>query len=315
MITLLQSGRNYSPDELASELEVSRRTVFRDLNVLEMARIPYFFDPDHNGYRINGHFFLPPINLDLPEALAVLVLTSRLRGGQKLPLLAEASRAAMKIEAALPTYVRKHVGRVIDNFAMRIGPLVEAGGDEDIFNELANAIASKKVCRVTYQSFYERKQMKLRVHPYQLAFLHRAWYLLGYSEMHKEVRTFKLSRIDQLFVSTAGFEGGDDFQIDEHFGQAWQMIPEGQIYDVHLRFAAKVAGNVSEVLWHCTQQVQANEDGSVDYRVQVDGLGEISWWILGYGDQVEVLAPAELRSRIGETASRMAAMYNSDAGV
>jgi proteasome accessory factor B len=83
------------------------------------------------------------------------------------------------------------------------------------------------------------------------------------------------------------------------------MIPEGKIHHVKLRFSPKVARNVAEVQWHGTQKTMFNEDGSLIAEFRVDGLGEISWWILGYGDQVEVLAPAALRKQIGKTAKRM----------
>jgi predicted DNA-binding transcriptional regulator YafY len=106
LITLLQSGRGWSATELARELEVSRRTVFRDLNTLEMARIPYFFDPETGGYRITRNFFLPPVNLTAGEALALLVLTGRLRGPANAALLPEAGRAAMKLQSALPAALR-----------------------------------------------------------------------------------------------------------------------------------------------------------------------------------------------------------------
>ena len=82
LITLLQGGRTYTARELARELEVSRRTIFRDLNMLELAHIPYYYDPKRGGYKINRHFFLPPINLTLSEALAVLMLAGRLQGAR-----------------------------------------------------------------------------------------------------------------------------------------------------------------------------------------------------------------------------------------
>ena len=79
LVTLLQGTRGQSVDDLARELEVSRRTVFRDLNMLELAHIPYYYDPDTGGYRISRHFFLPPVSLTLSESLAILMMTGRLR--------------------------------------------------------------------------------------------------------------------------------------------------------------------------------------------------------------------------------------------
>ena len=76
-----------------------------------------------------------------------------------------------------------------------------------------------------------------------------------------------------------------------------------------VRFGRQVAQNVAEVTWHKTQQLQFNADGTLDFRVTVSGLNEISWWILGYGDQAEVLEPPELRKMIAERIKRMAKMY------
>jgi proteasome accessory factor B len=71
-----------------------------------------------------------------------------------------------------------------------------------------------------------------------------------------------------------------------------------------------VAGNVAEVMWHKTQRTKLMSDGSLDFRVTVSGLNEIAWWILGYGDQAEVLQPVKLRRLVAQRAQNMAAMYN-----
>ena len=70
-----------------------------------------------------------------------------------------------------------------------------------------------------------------------------------------------------------------------------------------------MARNVSEVVWHESQRVQWNDDGSMEFHVDVDGVREISWWILGYGDQCRVVEPPALVRLVAETAQRMAALY------
>ena len=310
LVTLLQSHRAWSVDDLARELEVSRRTVFRDLNMLELAHIPYYYDPETGGYRISRHFFLPPVSLTLSESLAVLMMTGRLRSSTRLPLAGQAARAAMKVESALPAGIREHVGSVLDRLHVDIGPVSRHEGLDDMFDELTRAVAARCVCEIVYISFYERQQMRLTVHPLRLVFVGRAWYMRAWSEHHQEARTFKLVRIKKLTVTDQTFP---DTPVDRSpeadggvFGQAWSMIPEGRIYDIHLHFDAKVAGNVAEVQWHATQEVQWNDDGSIEFRARVDGIGEITWWILGYGDFVEVVSPPELRRRVGEKARNMA---------
>lgn len=309
LITLLQGGRGYSADDLARELEVSRRTVFRDLNMLELAHIPYYYDPDTGGYRISRHFFLPPVSLTLTESLAILMMTGRLRSSAKLPLMGQAARAAMKVESALPAGVREHVGSVLDRLQVDLGPVSRHEGLDDLFDQLAGAISQRRVCKLVYISFLEQQQTRLTVHPLRMVFVGRAWYVIAWSVRDKETRTYKMGRIRKLTVTEQTFSppaepGGP--AGENVFGQAWCMIPEGRMYDIHLHFDKKVAGNVAEVQWHSSQRVQWNDDGSIEFHVSVDGLGEISWWIFGYGDQVEVVSPPQLRQRVGQAARRTA---------
>lgn len=311
LITMLQTKRDYTADQLARELEVSRRTIFRDLNMLEMAHIPYYFDAERGGYRISRHFFLPPINLTLVEALAVLMLTGRLRGGHQLPLISHGAKAAMKVESALPASIRKHVGSIIDRLHLSLAPSSRHEGLDSMFDDLTGAIVEKRTCKIVYISFYDKKQITSTIRPLHLIFMGRAWYVLAYAAKYRQVRTFKLGRIRKLTVTDKTFTEPEDVNVDEHFGQAWQMIPEGTLYDVHLHFEPKVAANVAEVNWHASQRVEWNDDGSAEFHATVDGLGEITWWILGYGDHVEVISPPRLRRRIASAAAAVIEKYHA----
>jgi predicted DNA-binding transcriptional regulator YafY len=309
LITLLQGSQTWSVEELAVELQVSRRTVFRDLNMLEMAHIPYHFDRERKSYRINGHYFLPPVNLDLTEALSLMLMAVRQGKGGVLPWPAHARRAAIKLEEALPAPVRQHIGAVLDNMEIRHTPPARDEGVDAILDQLTQAIARRRVCQLVYLSFHDRKQVRLQVHPLRLVFVQRAWYVLGRVAGEKDIRTFKLARIRRVTVEDQTFTPPPPGVVESHFGQAWSMIPEGKCHDIHLHFAAKVAGNVAEVQWHPSQKVEWRDDGSIDFRVRVDGLGEITWWILGYGDSVRVLAPPALVKKVGGITRGMAALY------
>jgi len=80
---------------------------------------------------------------------------------------------------------------------------------------------------------------------------------------------------------------------------------------VVIRFSKLVAQNVAEVNWHKTQRLALNDDGSLDFKVTVSGLNEISWWILGYGDQAEVLKPAKLRRLVADRVAKTARLYRN----
>lgn len=310
LITILQSGRFYSPNELAEELAVSRRTIFRDLDTLRRAGIPYFHNEQESGYKINSNYLLPPLNLDLQEAIALLLfLTKNKDSSYALPLKQEIQRATLKIENSLPAYIQQHCGTVLKSTSVR-GPSSSFLNDGHMcFNTLQNAIRKSVKVRIKYDSLYERQLITTTLEPCHLHFSNRAWYVIGHSSFHSEQRTFKLERIKEIKTLDQHFRQEKPFRIDKYLGLAWSIIPEGKIYNVKLCFEKKVARNVAEVLWHPTQKTSFYDDGKLDFEVQVDGLNEISWWILGYGDQVEVVSPGQLRRQIIKVAQKMTDIY------
>ncbi len=177
---------------------------------------------------------------------------------------------------------------------------------DNVFAQLQEAIRRNRKVKLMYSSLYENSDISLTLCPFHLMYHHRAWYVIGRSSIHKSTRTFKLNRIKGLQLLDKCFTQTRHFDIADYIGQAWSMIPEGKIYSIKLRFTPKVAKNVAEVRWHSSQQAAWNKDGSLTVQFRIDGLGEISWWILGYGDQVEVLSPASLRKKIADTAKKIA---------
>lgn len=89
------------------------------------------------------------------------------------------------------------------------------------------------------------------------------------------------------------------------------MPQSGADFHVLIRFSPLVARNVAEVAWHKTQRLEHRDDGSMDFHVEVSGLNEIVWWILGYGDQAQVLRPAKLRQLVAQRAKNMHVMYEA----
>ncbi len=308
MVTVLQSGRYFSPDELSEQLGVSRRTIFRDLDMLRKAGIPYYHDDEKGGYKISSSFFLPPLNLKLREALALLLLTRNPSG--TMPLQREVQQAAMKIESALPAHVQRHCGSLLEHSSIQSEPYTHDDKACDNFLVLQKAINQKRKVDISYNSFYEQREVSTTLHPFHLHFSRRAWYVIGYSTLHGELRTFKLSRIKSILVQPRCFVQERPFDIDDYLGKAWALIPEGKLYKVKLLFAPMVAANVAEVLWHQGQKLTRNADGTLLFEVEVDGLGEISWWIMGYADQVEVLEPVQLRQRIANMAQNVINKYD-----
>ena len=306
LLCVLQSGQCYSPDGLVKVLGVSQRTVFRDLQELGAIGVPYYFDNEAGGYRIDPDFFLPSIDLTLQEAMSLLMLIHKNRGHLPGALKRSALLGGLKIENNLPAEIKRYCAATLEHISIQPGAHSAAGSMDSVFWQLQKALEKKQKVRIEYLSLFEGEKIVTVLCPDHLMFKHRGWYVVGNSSMHKEIRTFKLERIGSLKLLSQYFSRRRTFDVEDYLGSAWSMIPEGKLYHVKLEFSAKVAKNVSEVQWHRSQKTAFNEDGSLTAEFRVDGLGEISWWALGYGAQVKVLSPAALRKRIAGVAKKMA---------
>jgi proteasome accessory factor B len=309
LLTVLQTGRRYDAGHLASECGVSRRTIYRDLNMIEKAGIPFYYDRETRCYQIHRTGLMPPINLGLDEALALVLMASELGQAGRLPLFQPARDAAAKIEASLPLSIRAALGSLAPHMAVRPGPTARHNALQDIYKTVQRAIVRREPLEAVYISFHEAGQIRTCLEPYWLLFNDRAWYVIGRSSRHRAVRTFKLGRFKSLRPAGGRFAAPGDLTIEKHLGNAWRMIRGNKTYEVELKFSPLVGPNAAEVNWHKTQRVRWDDDGAVHFAVTVDGLDEIVWWILGYGPEVEVLAPKELRDRMADLARRMLDLY------
>jgi predicted DNA-binding transcriptional regulator YafY len=152
LIGLLQAGRGYNADALAQACGVSRRTVFRDVDLLRQSGVPVAFDEVQQCYRIPGACLLPPTNFTPEEALALLVLCHELGDGQGLPFLGPARRAAVKLESSLPARLRDQLRQVTAAVQIQPPPTNPLTGFQPVYEQLLEAIAHRRNVRIRYDS-------------------------------------------------------------------------------------------------------------------------------------------------------------------
>jgi predicted DNA-binding transcriptional regulator YafY len=297
LITVLQRDEPNTTAGLMRELGVSRRTFFRDLKLLDEAGVPYRHDRAQ-GYRIDKSFYLPPINLTVPETLGLMMLGKSAAADRDRPMVAPALSAIYKLIATIPDPIREACSDLMANVS--IAPDVNPIGNMEsrCHTTLQRCIDQGRTCRIVYQSPEDEDELHAMFNPYTLHFVNRAWYVMGYTDVHDEVRMLKLVRFIEVQVTDEPFDRPENFHVEDKLGAAWRLIPEGKEYNVAVVFTKKVATNVSEVLWHKSQKHKILDDGQCEVTFTIDGIGEIAWWLCGYGDQVQIKQPAELRDRV-----------------
>ena len=272
--------------------------------------MPLVFHEEQQRYHIPSTYYLPPTNFTPEEALSLIVLCHEFGDGAGLPFFGPARSAAVKLESALPGRLRDQLRGLAGAVSIQPVPRNSLGGRQGVYEQLLDALAGRRAVRIRYESFTEGEQIRTKLSPYRLLFSRRSWYVIGRSSLHRATRTFNLGRIGELEILDETYQIPRGFSIDRYLRNAWHLIPESDPdQEVVVRFSPMVARNVAEVGWHKTQRVAFADDGSMEYRVTVSGLNEISWWILGYGDQAEVLQPPKLREMVAQRAERMAQRY------
>lgn len=315
LLGLLQGGRPRNVASLANECGVHRRTIFRDLETFRRCGLNLIYDDQQQGYVLPQTYFLPPTNFTPNEALTLIVLCHEMGARRQLPFYEAARSAAAKLENSLPARLRDELRRVAGAVHIKLEPTNPLEDHQDNYRALVKAIGERRCVRIVYQPPAGEPEFSTRLSPYQLLFSRRSWYVIGRSSLHRNRRTFNVGRITQLEQLQDRFTIPKNFSIERYLRNAWHMIPErGADQKVVIRFSPLVANNVAEVAWHKTQNTRWLDDGSLRFEVQVSGLWEISWWILGYGDQAEVLQPKKLRQMIARRARNMVQQYDGTNG-
>jgi predicted DNA-binding transcriptional regulator YafY len=298
------------PSEIARRIDVSPRTVYRDLKALE-EEVDVKVWSEGGRWGLVGGEFLPPLKLTLDEAMAV-VLSARLMVRYADKYDPDLASAFEKLEEGLPPALAEHVDRTL-------GTLASHPRDETFSRHvhlLTRAWAERRVVLLDYDparygTGSERRRASVRPYLIEPSLQTHALYLVGWDETRDAVRTFKIERIRDVALTPRTFEAPETAAFEAAFRSAWDIIADQPPVTVDLRFAPTVAARVQEATWHPSQQVEPEADGSLRWRATVSGMIEIRLWILQWGSDVEVLSPPELRDDVTDTLRRALARYEA----
>lgn len=312
ILSALQSTQSCNTGDLSKLLGVSKRTIYRDLTVIREAGVLCRYNSQADGYSIDPRFHLFVQTLTQEEALSLLLFAHKMRNHIHIPFADSALRSALKIQANLSDSVKQYCNVALQKISIKADPQVCMDLLDNVFNQLLNAILTNQVVKINCRLDFSKECIITYLEPYHLLHSDHTWYVIGKSSFHKKLYGFKLKRIKELNVLDKHFVEDSRFDINEYLSCAWSMKPENTLYHVRLRFTPDVAEDVAEVQWHHTQTVIYNDDGSATIEFRVDGLNEITWWILSFGDKVQVLAPKILRIKIAEIAQNITRNYRQD---
>jgi predicted DNA-binding transcriptional regulator YafY len=306
----MERQRGRTVDGFAKLLGVTRRTVFRYLDDLKSAGVKIRIDRKTRIHSIEIDRVGQPSELT-PEELFAMWVTCGIVQDQNAPFHSDLTTALAKLIRSSSHGTRQKFARMSESVEFMSRKLADPLSVAINLRVILDAIASNQTIKVHYRVLNGSEERETRLRPYRLIFNEHSWYVVGFSIHHNELRLFNLVSIVGIQPTTESFKLPKDFSWAKVVGDAWNMCPGSAKMPsiVILKFSPVVAANIAQVRWHKSQTTRYLRDGSLLFRARVSGLDEITWWIMRYGDLVEVLHPPQLRKNIGNRLKRAAAMY------
>ncbi len=302
----LQTGRPASPARLAEELEVSGKTVQRDVEFMrERLRLPVEFSRTHGGYRYTEPVAgFPSVHVTEGEVLALLVAQRALEQYRGTPFEATLRSAFAKLTNAMQDETVFTPGPGIS-----FRPLGVSTHDLGVFELLHAGVRQRREVRFGYRKIKSAAAEVRRVRPHHLACVQGRWYLVAWDALRDAMRTFALTRISAPRLLERRFERVQGFDIGKYFGNSFGVFAgEGSI-EVRIRFDAGAARLVAERTWHPTQDLRALPGGESELTLRLNDLREVAAWVLSWGEHAWVVSPPELVESVRNSHVAAASRY------
>jgi predicted DNA-binding transcriptional regulator YafY len=312
LIALLKGPTGWNGRRLAEHFGTSRRNVQRDMSVLRMAGVPVFTDADYaegGAYRIRSDFFFPKVALTDQECLDISVL-ARLAERDQTPLLREAAVARDKLVQTLPLRQQDLIRDASELFDVLSLGMADHDHCCRVMLDLQKCLLTKVQVEGIYNSPHEKMATRVSLQPRCVFLARQAWYVAAHDNKAGETKLYRLARFKELKLTARPVTVGQDWSLREHLGHAWGVMRGDRDHHVEVRFDGELGPVMAETLWHATQEVERQPDGSYLFRATVSGLGEIIYWVLGWGPHAQVVRPVELVEDVKVALDRALCLYS-----
>ncbi|MFF1420730.1 helix-turn-helix transcriptional regulator [Streptomyces sp. NPDC058280] len=328
ILLLLQTRGRMTAAQLAEELEVSVRTVYRDIEALHLAGVPLYGDAGHSGgYQLLAGYRTRLTGLSAGEAEA-LFLSGIPGPAAELGLGSVLAAAQLKLRAALPAELRAQADRMSSRFHLDAPGWYAPDDEVPYLPQVADAVWHSRVLDIRYRRWKEPTDVDRCLEPYGLVLKAGRWYVIAGARAEagagagaeagsgprgpRDVgpRTYRIDQILDLAVRDEKFEPPHDFDLAGH----WQRHQADFHARLHrgqavVRLAPRVASRLSEAAVAGT--VAFEPDGWTRAVLPIESLDRAHGEFLALGADIEVIGPPELRARLAETTRVLAARYAS----
>jgi len=315
LLHALDSSRHGATiNALADELDVTTRTIRRDLAALQEAGFALYDERDDEGHvrwRFDGQVLKgADTGFTLAELCALYLSRNLLEAVAGTPFQRDLSNAFERLAKILSPRMKQFLDRLPSVLVAKPGP--RARGVEQSSETVARLLEATLHFRVTAMRYHSVSSGRVKdylVHPYRLAFAQGGLYLLAYVPDYKAVRTFAVDRVASVSLEKRTFTPtsavGDDVFANS------LGVNTGPAERVEIAFDARVAPYVRARVWHPSQEVTEGPAGGVTVVMNVCHDWGLRSWILSWGPFAHIVTPARLAQEIRSELAAAAARYGS----
>jgi predicted DNA-binding transcriptional regulator YafY len=316
VLLLLQNRGQLTAQQIADELEVSVRTVYRDIDALAAAGVPVYAEHGHGGgYRLLDGFRTRLTGLTAQEAESIF-FAGVPDAAAELGLGAVLATAELKLRASLPASLAQQVGRVRDRFHLDAAGWFRQTETHPHLAALAGAVWTEHRVRLTYERHARPRVVERVIDPLGVVLKAGVWYFVA--RVGDDLRTYRVAAIVELTVLDEQFTRPDDFDLAEAWAQ-WAEDFERRLFrgEAVIRLSPRgvemIPYLMTRAMARSTQHtIQPPEaDGWARAVVPIESVHHAHGELLRLGAEVQVLEPPELRDMLRDTVSRLAGFYGA----
>lgn len=308
---MIRSGQPANCSNLAAKLEVSRRTILRDIDFLKCdLNAPIVFDSAHNRYiYTEPNWNLPNLKLTEGDLFALMVAEKALEAYAGTPWAQKLHHIFGRMAASLPDRVEITPQALLPRITF--GQEAPSIIDPEILETLSLAIKENKTLQMTYFAMNRGEDRTYVIDPYLLRQSRGAWYLAAKDHASGRIPLFNLCRIKAIKPTGEIFDyEASDFDPDKYFQGTFSVQESPESYRVVIEFSGYAAQLIRERQWHHSQKLKELSKNRLRFELEISSLWDILPWILSWGSEAKVLAPKELVQMVKKQALDMTKQYS-----
>ncbi len=290
----LQSGKFPNASTLSRELDISTKSIHRDLEFMrDRLNLPLEYNPLKRGFHYTQEVSsFPTMQVSEGELFALIVAEKALQQYRGTTFEKPLLSAFKKMAESLPDTVSFHLADwdAAISFRTRAEPILNL----EIFDALAKAAAGRKQLEIHYRKPGQAKAEGRIVDPYHFGNINGEWFLFAFDHLRKDIRTFVPARMEKVRQTGKTFPRPEKFSVESRLRDSFGVQSGHGRFDVVIRFNKRGADYVREKKWHASQKLRELKNGGVELRLKLSSLDEVARWVLSWGGDAVAVQPRGL---------------------